>query len=329
MIFKVHPKNILICRNDALGDTILALPCCGIIKKYYPQSRIYFLGRTYTKEAALLSKHVDEFINYDEIKDLPTPELAAFFKTRNINTALVLRMEKHLSLFVKRSGIRYRIGNLHIMRHITACNRFASYSRKIGLNEAQLNLKMLTPLGIHEVPPREQLPDHYGIEHVPELDAELKALLSDKKFNLVLHPMTTGNGPAWQEKYYQELIRKLDTSRFKIFVSGSTGDNKKIAQWDVWNENVVNISGRTPLAELIAFIAHADGLIAGSTGPLHIAAALGIHTLGLYPSVPSGKAGWKWGPVGSYAETLHSDGETLDSITANDILKVIGQWEKI
>jgi ADP-heptose:LPS heptosyltransferase len=40
----------------------------GLIKKHFPKSTIVFLGRNYTKDVIALSKHVDEFINYDDLE---------------------------------------------------------------------------------------------------------------------------------------------------------------------------------------------------------------------------------------------------------------------
>ncbi len=113
------------------------------------------------------------------------------------------------------------------MRHLSACNRFASFGHKSGLNEAQLNLKMLKPIGIKEIPSCQELVQYYGVTKVPVLKPELKEKLSTTKFNIILHPMTTGNGPAWREDYYKELISKLDKDTYKIFVSGSPKDNEK------------------------------------------------------------------------------------------------------
>ncbi|WP_447641118.1 MULTISPECIES: glycosyltransferase family 9 protein [Chitinophagaceae] len=330
MIFPtIKPKHILICRNDALGDTILALPCCGIIKKYYPETKISFLGSTYAKAAIEICEHVDHFINYDEIHLLNDQQLQSFFSERGIDTALLLRMEKQLALLIKRSGIPYRIGNFHFMRHLTSCNRFASFGHKSGLNEAQLNLKMLRPIGIKEIPSCDALVQYYGVTRVPILKQELKEKLSSEKFNLILHPMTTGNGPAWPEAYYKELIEKLDKNSFKLFVSGSPKDNEKIKTWGIDPIHFESLAGQTSLVDLIAFIYHSDGLVAGSTGPLHVAAAMGIHALGLYPSLPEGKSPRRWGPIGKFQETIVSDGETLNSISVNQVKEHIEHWVKL
>jgi len=60
------------------------------------------------------------------------------------------------------------------------------------------------------------------------------------------------------------------------------------------------------LSEFISFINSADGLVAASTGPLHIAAAMGRFALGLYapmrPIFPK-----RWQPVGKNAHFLVID----------------------
>ncbi|HRN42983.1 MAG TPA: hypothetical protein PK649_13060, partial [Vicingus sp.] len=64
-------KTIIISRTDSIGDVVLTLPMAGLIKKFYPKSKIIFLGKTYTQPVIALSKHVNEFINWDELQKLP------------------------------------------------------------------------------------------------------------------------------------------------------------------------------------------------------------------------------------------------------------------
>jgi ADP-heptose:LPS heptosyltransferase len=68
---------------------------------------------------------------------------------------------------------------------------------------------------------------------------------------------------------------------------------------------VTDLVGKLTLTQFMSFTAHCDGLIAGSTGPLHLAAALGINTLGLYQSRKADIQ--RWHPVGRSAAVIHSD----------------------
>ena len=71
------------------------------------------------------------------------------------------------------------------------------------------------------------------------------------------------------------------------------------------NIDVVDMTGKMNLSELISFINNCDGLVAASTGPLHISAVLGKRTIGIYPSVRPIHPG-RWAPIGQNASFLVS-----------------------
>ena len=58
----IKPKNILIVRNDRIGDVVLSLPLAGLIKKHYPDCKITFLLRNYTKDIASDHPNIDNVI---------------------------------------------------------------------------------------------------------------------------------------------------------------------------------------------------------------------------------------------------------------------------
>jgi heptosyltransferase III len=59
------PRRIIISRTDSIGDVMLTLPMCGVIKKHFPECEIIFLGRTYTEAVVKCCDHVDFFENWD------------------------------------------------------------------------------------------------------------------------------------------------------------------------------------------------------------------------------------------------------------------------
>ena len=69
---------------------------------------------------------------------------------------------------------------------------------------------------------------------------------------------------------------------------------------------IIDMTGRLSLTELLVFINSCDGLVAASTGPLHIAAALGKRAIGIYapirPIFPQ-----RWAPLGEHATYLVLD----------------------
>ena len=67
--------------------------------------------------------------------------------------------------------------------------------------------------------------------------------------------------------------------------------------------NVTDAFGRFTLPQLLAFIAAADGMVSPSTGPVHLAAVLGIHALGIFPGRDC-LNGKRWFPLGPKGEAL-------------------------
>ncbi|HEY4784419.1 MAG TPA: glycosyltransferase family 9 protein, partial [Bacteroidales bacterium] len=66
------------------------------------------------------------------------------------------------------------------------------------------------------------------------------------------------------------------------------------------------ITGQMSLSDFISFINHADGLVAASTGPLHIAAAMGKMAIGLYAPMRPIHPG-RWSPIGVKGKYLVID----------------------
>jgi ADP-heptose:LPS heptosyltransferase len=118
---------------------------------------------------------------------------------------------------------------------------------------------------------------------------------------LVLHPKSRGSAREWGLENFSELIRLLPQDRFKVFISGTAAEGALMESLFRDHPFITDLTGRLSLGELVAFLARVDGLVAASTGPLHLAAALGIHALGIYPPIRPMHPG-RWSPVGRRAK---------------------------
>jgi len=304
--------TILISRTDAIGDVVLTLPIAGIIKEYYPNSKVYFLGKTYTKDIVLLSKHVDKFINWSEIEKLPINNQINEIKQYYIDIIIHVFPNKDIAKLMKKAGIQLRIGTTHRSFHWNTCNKRINFSRKNSeLHEAQLNTKLLTALGIEKEFNLEELVSYYGFENVPPLDAKFRRLLHQKKYNLILHPKSKGSAREWGLDNFKKLIEILPENLFNIFLSGTEEEGKLFRAYLMGHENVTDISGSMTLSEFISFINACEGLVAASTGPLHIAASLGKQALGIYPPIRPMHPG-RWKPLGIQADYIVQDNECSD-----------------
>lgn len=295
---------ILISRTDSIGDVVLTLPMAGIIKQFLPQSKIIFLGRNYTKDVIGLSEHVDEFVSYDDVLKLNASEQIETFKKLNATHIIHVFPVKEIAHLAKKAGIKNRIGTANRLWHWFTCNVKISLSRKNSdLHEAQLNTKLLAPLGITKEFSLEELVSAYGFTKVPALEKTHSDLIDKTKTTIILHPKSKGSAREWGLDNFSNLITQLDKTKHQIFISGTAQEGELVKDLISKHPEVINLTGKLSLQQFIAFINQCDVLIAASTGPLHIAAALGKKAIGLFaPMRPIHPGRWK--PLGKHANYL-------------------------
>jgi heptosyltransferase III len=283
---------------------VLTLPMAGALKQQFPDYAVLFLGSGYTAPFIRACEHVDFFVNWDEVKDKPG-EQAAFLAALGADAIVHVFPCQEIAAAARRAKIPLCIGTSHRWFHWLTCNRLVHLSRKSSdLHEAQLNLRLLESLGATRRYTREQIPPLYGLTKLAHLPAEFSQLLDVKKFNLILHPKSKGSAKEWGEENFAQLITALPREKFKLFITGSEAEGRLVRPSLVQPfPFVTDLSGKLTLDELMSFIAAADGLLACSTGPLHLAAALGTTAVGLYASRRPLHPG-RWSPLGKHVVVI-------------------------
>ncbi|MBN1597896.1 MAG: glycosyltransferase family 9 protein [Bacteroidales bacterium] len=299
--------NILLSRTDSIGDVILTMPITGVLKEKFSGCKIIFLGRTYTKDIISICSHVDEFLDWDEIIDLSKREAVNLLKEKKIDWLIHVFPNKNLAHLAKKAKIKNRAGTSHRIYHWNTCNRLVSFTRKKSdLHEAQLNFKLLSPLKI-PVPKLNEVTNYYGFKVTEKLQKAVISYLNPNKKNIILHPKSKGSAREWGLKNFKELIPILQESKYHIFISGTEKEAELMPEFlKGLPENVTDITGKFSLSEFIAFISVADAVVAASTGPLHIAAALNRVAVGIYPPIRPMHPG-RWAPLGKNAHVLCKD----------------------
>jgi ADP-heptose:LPS heptosyltransferase len=325
-------SHVLICRTDNIGDVVLTLPLAGYLKRLNPKLRIGFLCRGYAAGIVRYCQAIDYVLELEQLGDA-----ADMLARLAPDTILFAKPDRRLAAAAKKAGIRNRVGTSHRWFHWLYCNRLAHFSRvKSNLHEAQLNFKLLAPLGETVVPALAEIPPLYRLVAPPYSG---QPALAPDRFNLVIHPKSNGNGREWPIAHYTALADALRQSEVQLWVTGSAAEGEWIAQQApdlLAMPNVSNVCGRFTLAELTCFINAADGLIASGTGPLHLSAALGKPTLGLFPPIRPIDPG-RWGALGAQAEVLcqpqpcgacddPATCQCMIAITPQSVAAVVERW---
>ncbi|MBS1976002.1 MAG: glycosyltransferase [Bacteroidetes bacterium] len=292
-------KRIIVSRTDNLGDVILTLPLLGYLKATMPEVRISFIGKKYTSAVIDKCIHVDQFLDRDEL--LADPNLLNEVQADSI---LFIYPDRELAKMAKRSGIRRRVATGHRWFNWLYCNYRIDFSRvRSRLHESQLNFKLLSPFKMYWDFDLREIANFYGL--VPPLQNH-NGCLSPSHFNLILHPKSKGSAREWDINHYFALARSLSSDKYRIFITGLAAEGELIRkeQPELFNlPHVTDMTGKLNMDELMSFISQADGLVACSTGVLHLAAALGKFSLGIYSPMKPIHPG-RWMPIGRHADYI-------------------------
>ncbi|RDC64807.1 glycosyltransferase family 9 protein [Adhaeribacter pallidiroseus] len=301
----VPVKTILISRIDAIGDVVLTLPMAGWLKQHVPGARVLFLGRSYTAPVVACCQHVDQFLNWDDVKELPVVEQIQFFKNQRISSIIHVFPNKQIAQLARKAGVKQRIGTRNRWFHWFTVNYLVTLSRRHSpYHESQLNFALLRPLGLKVIPTLPEVTACLDFSEVENLPEKWQKILKNNKPRIILHPKSRGHGREWGLEHFGALARELHQQGWQVFISGSSHEHDLLRSWlqqvAPW---VTDITGKLSLPEFISFMKACTGLIASGTGPLHVAAGLGIHALGLFPPIKPMHPG-RWAPLGPQAEYL-------------------------
>ena len=296
--------RILISRTDKIGDVVLTLPMAGMLKAHMPRATILFLGQSYTKSVIESSTFVDEFLDWKIIEAMPHNDKLSFLKSLNVDCIIHVFPNIEIAKLAFQAGIEIRIGVMQRIYHFLFCNKLVYLERRRSVkHESQLNLELLSPLLKGIKIPLTDVASFYGMQAKATLSPEVRGLISKTHFNLILHPKSAGSAREWPLQNYKKLIEILPKDRFRVFVTGGPAEVDLLKDFCNLVEGVFLLAGKLPLDEFIEFVNSCDGLIAASTGPIHLAAAFGKYALGIYPPIEPMHAA-RWGPVGKKASSI-------------------------
>ena len=305
-------ENILIVKLSAIGDVIHTLPALNAVRRYYPRARITWL----IEEAAA------DLINYHPALDRVLISRRKHW-LRGLRGPARVRHAKAIYRFVKElRDTRYDIifdfqaslkGSLLIA--------LARGYRKIGFGRglehqehSYLFLNETVPavdMGIHALTRGLILLAKSGIlvdrmeYRLPisgcDRDA-IERILADNQIQysekfVVINPIAQWDTKLWANANFAALADGLiERYNVPIIFSGGPADRSVVDEiTTAMRHTAVNLAGCTSLLGLAALYEQAALLVSTDTGPMHLAAAMGVPVVALFgPTAP-----WRTGPYGN------------------------------
>ena len=301
-------KKIVVFRTDRIGDLILSMPVVEALKAFLPASQIDLFVNPYTVPLANLQRNVSRVIadTHPTYRDLSA--LTQFLKSQDYGLAIHLYPIPRLALATFRAGVPVRVGTTYRYFSFLYNRRIRLHRRNAGMHERDLNLKLIEGIGIPVGPVTAglEIPDRFR-EEVLRLLAS-KGIDASKEAFAVLHPGSKGSSLNWPAERFGELGRGILNRGFPVVFTGSEEDRHVVDRVQtVMNGGATDLCGELDLEHLAALLSKAALVIANSTGPLHLADALGTKVIGLFSPYRSA-APHRWGPYGQPENVFVPDG---------------------
>ena len=302
--------KVLIVKKNQIGDMVLCLPLATFIKRHHPDWQVYFMGKRFNSVLVSAYADADGFVDLTALQKLSEEQQIKSLKKYQFDIVLHVTPDKKIARLTKKAAIKTRIGTRNRIYHWQYCNKLPALSRKKSpLNEAQLDCFLLSSLGLPYQYSREEIAQSYRYKKI-ELTKNAANFLDANKFNLLIHPLTRGRHIEWPMSQYLALIKQLPGDMFNVITTEHANDlalvESELLSYIRHLPHVRPSEGQLDLTDLISLIHHADGMIASSTGPIHLAASAGKFALGLYAPIKPFD-GRRWGPIGVRAKYVSID----------------------
>ncbi|MEO3870846.1 glycosyltransferase family 9 protein [Nonomuraea sp. B12E4] len=294
--------RVLVARLDDAGDVLLAGPAVRAVRTLARE--VVFLAGPNGRAAAELLPGVDRVIEWRApwIDHTPPPvtggQVAALVAgLGGVDEAVVLtsfhQSALPLALLLRLAGVS-RItaisndypGSLLDVRHVV--------DESADVPEAERMLAVAGAAGFGlpkgddgKLAVQRPLPDISGfLGHHLGVGTD-----AGKGTYVVVHPGTSAPARTWPADRHRQTVRELVEDGHQVVVTGTERDLTAY----VAGALAADLGGMTTFAELAAVIEGADVLVAGNTGPAHLAAAVGTPVVSLFaPVVPAAR----WAPYG-------------------------------
>jgi heptosyltransferase-2 len=288
-------RRLLIAQTSFLGDVVLTTPLWRALRDALPDTEIWWLVRPDAAPIVAPLVGPERVLAFDKrggdggVGGML--RVAARLRALHFDLAIAVQRSLRTALTLALAGIPERIGFAGAAGATLYQHRVAHR----GAHARDRLLALATPLGVAPSP----APDPELVTD-PAADAAVArtfaaAGVADGAPLLVFAPGAAWDTKRWPATRFAELARQLVPAEFPHLVLIGTAGDRVHAQLIAAHvaragatSTVIDLTGRTTTAELVAVLARATLLVANDSAPAHVAAALGRPVVSLFgPTVPA------------------------------------------
>jgi ADP-heptose:LPS heptosyltransferase/GT2 family glycosyltransferase len=310
--------RILVVKLDHIGDCVTALPAVRRLAKYFPAARIDVLSSKASKSIWALEPAVSDIIEFDffharsalglvDRSEEDWQELHDRLAPNGYDLAIDLRKHVETRPVLLHTGARHLAGYDHKGRYpwldvaLEWSEDQAAFRKRQHAADDLVNL-------IDAIAAAGEADRALIVPRDPVRPKAPWARKLYKKPVVCIHPSAGNDMKQWPADYFALLINQLlELQDINIVIIGGPDDGP-IASRILDNINspeaVLSLAGKLKLAELPDFIATCALFIGNDSGPKHIAAGLGVPTIGIHSGIVDSR---EWGPIGELAIGIDRD----------------------
>jgi lipopolysaccharide heptosyltransferase I len=301
-------RTLLLIKLSSIGDVVHAMPAATALKRTYPALRLTWAAEAWT--APLLDGHpaVDRTVVFPPLVRWPSRPAAW---GRQLRAAIrALRAEPY-DLAVDLQGLARSAAISALSRAPIRIARTGQregahlVSRGVPLPAGRLHaveeyLQVVHALGVEPGPPEFALrPSPAAIAAVDRLFAAHG--ISSAAPLLVVNPSASQAWKQWGHDRWVRVISALERDGVVALAGAAAHAAAHAGIARASGGAVVDLTGKTTLAEMVALLDRASLHLAPDTGTVHVAAALGVPVVTIYgPTQP-----WRVGPFGQPGAVLY------------------------
>lgn len=319
LVYSGHPlfaktslRSILLVKLDHIGDFVTSIPAVQRLQQHFPQARLFMLAPPGTLALGHLVPGLFEIIEFEFFfarsglgqRQLSEPDIRLLrerLEPYRFDLAADLRKAPETRPILLHTGARWLAGFdrgawFPWLDVVVEWEADAPALRKRGHVSEDL-LRLADAIANATEP-------NVGFQPVNPSRAAARAALPQRKF-VCIHPGVGSPIRQWPVAYFAMLIDLLTaTYDIEIVLIGSSEETDiaadimgRVHQTDL----VRSLVGQILLEELPELLASAALFVGNNSGPQHIAARLGVPTIGIHSGTVDAR---EWGPVGSEAVAI-------------------------
>ncbi|HDZ3710582.1 TPA: glycosyltransferase family 9 protein [Vibrio cholerae] len=338
-------KKLLVIRNDKIGDFMLAWPSFAMLKASLPDCHITALVPKYTAALAELCPWIDSVIidPGQQADKAQHKKLVQSLKAQQFDASINLFSTMYNALLVWKARIPYRLAPATKLAQIFYQHRIKQKRSQSAKPEYEYNLDLvrafLRDIGqpiIEPNPPYLTFPAEQLAAQRIKLAEQLE--LNPAEAWLFVHAGSGGSANNLSLTQYSELVTGVVDEHKQVVLTAGPGEEEKSAQLQsLLAEQGVPAAlyaKNDGLVDFTCSLACAQLFIAGSTGPLHIAAALDVPTVGFFPAKRSATP-LRWRPLNSQGKHIafcpppaddKANQENMGRIDMKSVLTELAPW---